>query len=96
VNINEIIQITLFFGLGIALTPPVGRFMAKVYKGERTFLHPIFQPIAEDFASRAEVTLILLHAIHLNIVAPENRVYRELELEFPGTGESAPRVLSLK
>ena len=41
----EIIQIVLFFGLGIALTPPVGRFMAKVFKGERTFLHPIFQPI---------------------------------------------------
>ena len=41
----EIIQIALFFGLGIALTPPVGRFMYKVYKGERTFLHPIFHPI---------------------------------------------------
>jgi K+-transporting ATPase ATPase A chain len=41
----EILQIVLFFGLGIALTPPVGRFMARVYKGERTFLHPIFQPI---------------------------------------------------
>ena len=41
----EIIQIVLFFGLGIALTPPVGRFMAKVYKGERTFLHPLFHPI---------------------------------------------------
>ncbi len=42
---NEIIQIVLFFGLGIALTPPVGRFMARVFKGERTFLHPVFLPI---------------------------------------------------
>src|ERR1700722_18491664 len=42
---NEIIQIVLFFGLGIALTPPVGRFMAKVFKGEKTFLHPLLQPI---------------------------------------------------
>ncbi len=41
----EIIQIVLFFGLGIALTPLVGRFMAKVYKGEKTFLYPIFHPI---------------------------------------------------
>jgi potassium-transporting ATPase potassium-binding subunit len=40
----EIIQILLFFGLGIALTPPVGRFMAKVYKGERTWLHPFLHP----------------------------------------------------
>jgi K+-transporting ATPase ATPase A chain len=41
----EIIQIVLFFGLGIALTPPLGRFMARVFKGERTFLHPIIQPV---------------------------------------------------
>ncbi|MGA2748758.1 MAG: potassium-transporting ATPase subunit KdpA [Verrucomicrobiota bacterium] len=42
---NEIIQILLFFGLGIALTPPVGRFMAKVFKGEKTFLHPVLSPV---------------------------------------------------
>jgi K+-transporting ATPase ATPase A chain len=41
----EIIQIVLFFGLGIALTPPVGRFMAKVYRGEKTFLHPLLHPV---------------------------------------------------
>ena len=44
-NAHEIIQIILFFGIGIALTPPLGRFMAKVFKGERTFLHPVLQPI---------------------------------------------------
>jgi K+-transporting ATPase ATPase A chain len=41
----EIIQIVLFFGLGIALTPPIGRFMARVFKGERTFLQPIMLPV---------------------------------------------------
>jgi len=41
----EIIQIILFFGLGIALTPIVGKFMWKVYTGQKTFLHPIFGPI---------------------------------------------------
>jgi K+-transporting ATPase ATPase A chain len=40
----EIIQIVLFFGLGIALTPVLGRFMAKVFKGEKTFLHPLLFP----------------------------------------------------
>jgi K+-transporting ATPase ATPase A chain len=44
-NTSEIIQIVLFFGLGIALTPPVGRFMAKVFKGEKTFLHPVLFPV---------------------------------------------------
>jgi len=41
----EIVQIILFFGLGIALTPIVGKFMYKVYSGQKTFLHPIFGPI---------------------------------------------------
>ncbi len=43
-HMNEMIQIVLFFGLGILLTPLVGRFMAKVFKGEKTFLHLILQP----------------------------------------------------
>src|ERR1017187_277151 len=44
-NTQEIIQIVLFFGIGIAVTPPLGRFMAKVFKGEGTFLHPVLRPI---------------------------------------------------
>jgi K+-transporting ATPase ATPase A chain len=42
---NEILQITLFFGIGIALTPVLGRFMARVFNGERTFLHPLLLPV---------------------------------------------------
>jgi len=42
---TEILQIALFFGLGIALTPVVGRFMARVFKGEKTFLHPLLFPV---------------------------------------------------
>jgi K+-transporting ATPase ATPase A chain len=41
----DIIQIVLFFCLGIALTPPAGRFVAKVFKGEKTWLHPILAPV---------------------------------------------------
>ena len=44
-NWNELIQIVLFFGLGLALTPIVGGFMAKVFKGERTFLSPLLLPV---------------------------------------------------
>ena len=44
-HINEIIQVILFFGIGIALTPIIGKFMAKVFTGEKTFLHPVFQPV---------------------------------------------------
>jgi len=50
-QINEITQIVLFFGIGIALTPLLGGFMARVFKGERTFLHPALQPV-EDLTYR--------------------------------------------
>ena len=47
----EIVQIVLFFGLGILLTPVLGRFMARVFKGERTILHPVLGPV-ENFIYR--------------------------------------------
>jgi len=37
--------------------------------------------VANGFARRPEVTVILLHVLNLNIVAPENRVYEELGRE---------------
>jgi len=40
--------------------------------------------LVEGFAKRPEVTLILLHVVHLNIVSPDNRVYEELALEARG------------
>ena len=48
---NDLIQIILFFGLGIALTPVLGRYLARVFKGEKTFLHPLLFPI-EKFVYR--------------------------------------------
>jgi len=38
---NELIQVIFYFGLLIALAPILGRFMARVFAGERTFLHPV-------------------------------------------------------
>jgi len=42
---TELLQIILFFGLGIALTPVLGRYLARVFKGEKTFLHPLLFPV---------------------------------------------------
>jgi K+-transporting ATPase ATPase A chain len=44
-NPNELFQLFLFFGLLIGLTPVLGGYMARVFKGERTLLHPVLQPI---------------------------------------------------
>ena len=40
-----IYQILFFFVLILAITKPLGLFMARVFKGERTFLHPVLRPL---------------------------------------------------
>jgi len=40
-----IAQIVIFFALVVAITKPIGTFMYRVFKGERTFLHPVFHPL---------------------------------------------------
>jgi potassium-transporting ATPase potassium-binding subunit len=42
---NGVLQIALFFLVLLALTKPMGAYMAKVFSGERTWLHPIFRPL---------------------------------------------------
>ena len=44
-KMNEVFQVALFFGLLIGLAPLVGRFMARVFQGQRTFLHPLLRPV---------------------------------------------------
>ncbi len=42
---NDIVQIAIYLIVLLSLAKPLGEFMAKVYNGERTFLHPIFGPV---------------------------------------------------
>ena len=42
---NGWMQIALYFGVLTALVVPLGRFMARVFEGERTFLSPVFRPV---------------------------------------------------
>jgi K+-transporting ATPase ATPase A chain len=42
---NGIFQILLFIAVIIALAKPTGAFMAKIFAGERTWLHPILRPV---------------------------------------------------
>jgi K+-transporting ATPase ATPase A chain len=44
-NVNEMVQIGVYFGLLIALTPLLGGYMARVFKGERTWLSPLLTPV---------------------------------------------------
>ncbi|MCX5785758.1 MAG: potassium-transporting ATPase subunit KdpA [Elusimicrobia bacterium] len=44
-NMFDIIQIAVYTGLLILLTPPLGVYMARVFAGERTILSPILSPL---------------------------------------------------
>ncbi len=50
-SLHEIAQVVLYISLLIALTPVLGRFMAKVFSGERTWLSPVLRPV-EKFIYR--------------------------------------------
>jgi K+-transporting ATPase ATPase A chain len=41
----ELLQIVVYFGLLIVLTPLLGGYMARVFTGERTFLSPVLRPV---------------------------------------------------
>jgi K+-transporting ATPase ATPase A chain len=44
-TINGWLQILLFLGLILAVTKPLGVFMARVFARERTFLDPVLRPV---------------------------------------------------
>jgi potassium-transporting ATPase potassium-binding subunit len=42
---NGVLQIAVFFLVILALTKPVGSFMAALFEGRKTFLHPVLRPL---------------------------------------------------
>jgi K+-transporting ATPase ATPase A chain len=44
-TINGIVQCAVYLIVLIALVKPLGAFMARVYEGQRTFLHPVLAPV---------------------------------------------------
>ena len=44
-NAMDWLQVLLYLGILLALAKPLGDFMARVYEGKRTFLHPVLAPV---------------------------------------------------
>ena len=42
---NGILQISIYFLIILAVAKPMGIFMARLFEGKRTFLHPILRPL---------------------------------------------------
>ena len=46
---TEILGVILIYGAAVALALPLGRYIAKVFTGDKTFLDPIFNPLEKLF-----------------------------------------------
>jgi K+-transporting ATPase ATPase A chain len=44
-TLNDIVHIFVYLAVLLALTKPLGTYMARVYEGERTFLDPVLRPL---------------------------------------------------
>jgi len=51
-TLNDVLQILIYLGVLLALTKPLGAYMARVYEGEPTLLDPVIGPL-ERFLYRA-------------------------------------------
>jgi len=49
------VQIFLYCAIIVAITPPLGGYMTRVFSGERTFLSPILQPVERAIYKTAGV-----------------------------------------
>lgn len=48
-TVNGWLQIVIYLAVLLLLAKPLGTFMANVYEGKRTFLHPLFRPLETLF-----------------------------------------------
>lgn len=48
-TISSWLQLIFYLVVLLLLAKPLGTHMARVYQGERTFLHPIVQPVERLF-----------------------------------------------
>lgn len=44
---NGLLNIIVYFLIILALAKPLGLFMAKLFEGDRTFLHPVLRPVEQ-------------------------------------------------
>jgi len=100
---NGIMQISFYLGALVALSYPLGLYMARVYKRERTFLDPVFAPV-ERFLCRLAgikveeemdwkqnaVAMLLFNAIGFLVVYALQRLQHLLPLNPQNFGPVSP------
>jgi K+-transporting ATPase ATPase A chain len=102
-NIFSWLQLIIYMVVLIALTKPLGIFMARVYQGERTFLDPILRPVEKLIYRLSGVdpnvemnwkvyalAMILFNVLGLLVVYVLQRVQGFLPLNPQGFGAVSP------
>ncbi len=100
---NGILQILLYTAVVLALAKPMGAFMAKVFEGQRTFLHRFLRPLevaiykicgidetAEQHWTRYAGSLLVFSLVTLLFTYLLQRVQQWLPLNPQGLGNVAP------
>jgi K+-transporting ATPase ATPase A chain len=102
-TLNGWVQIAVYFVILTALVLPLGRFMARVFEGERTFLSPLLRPVEAGFYRLAgvdetreqhwiayTVAMLLFNAVGFLVVYGFQRLQAVLPLNPAGMGPVAP------
>ncbi len=102
-NIFDWLQIVLYFVVLLALVKPLGSYMARVYQGQRTVLHPLMAPVerliyrAGGIRPEAEMTwkqyacsVLLFNFIGIFVVYALQRLQGWLPLNPMGFGAVSP------
>jgi K+-transporting ATPase ATPase A chain len=100
---NGIFQLLFYLAALLLLAKPLGAFMARVYKGEKTFLHPILGPI-ERFIYRLSgidpqeemdwkqnaLAFLVFNFIGIGVIYALQRLQQFLPLNPQGLGAVSP------
>jgi K+-transporting ATPase ATPase A chain len=102
-TINGWVQIAIYFVVLTALVAPLGRYMARVFEGERTFLSPVLRPVEvalyraggveekhEQHWIAYTVAMLLFNAAGFLIVYGLMRLQQALPFNPQGMGAVAP------
>jgi K+-transporting ATPase ATPase A chain len=100
---NGILQIALYFLVLLALTKPIGAYMAKVFAGERTWMHRVLRPVetaiykvcgidenAEQHWTRYAGGVLVFSVVSLLLTYLLLRIQRWLPLNPQGLGNVGP------
>ncbi|MBZ5617236.1 MAG: potassium-transporting ATPase subunit KdpA [Acidobacteriia bacterium] len=100
---NGILQIALYFLVLLALTKPLGAYMAKVFTGERTWMHRVLRPVetliykvcgidenGEQHWTRYAGSVLVFSVVGLLLTYLVQRIQRWLPLNPQGLGNVGP------